>query len=176
MLLSPRKNGLTSLFKEVRDFKVCDSLWTRKNLKGAKGGGVQTGGSRSGLFLVNLFLTKLVRISGFSSLFSAIAMFLYPLTNVLKNTAIAEKREENPEILTNLVRKRLTRVLPSLSFFVLFGAFLIFWGLCPISPSFLFLGLLILLKAPTRNRPERVRDTIRTFPKKVGKLRFGNPG
>ena len=24
MLLSPRKNGLTSLFKEVRVFKVCD--------------------------------------------------------------------------------------------------------------------------------------------------------
>ena len=59
--------------------------------------------------LVNLFLTKLVRISGFSSLFSAIAVFLYPPTNVLKDTAIAEKREENPEILTNLVRKRLTR-------------------------------------------------------------------
>ena len=28
------------------------------------------------LFLVNLFLTNLVRISGFSSLFSAIAVFL----------------------------------------------------------------------------------------------------
>ena len=30
---------------------------------------------------------------------------------------------------------------------------------------FLFLGL---LRAPTRNSPERVRDTIWTFPKKVG--------
>ena len=29
-----------------------------------------------------------------------------------KNTAIAEKREENPEILTKLVRKRLTRFGP----------------------------------------------------------------
>ena len=48
-------------------------------------------------FLVNLFLTKLVRISGFFSLFSATAVFLYPPTNALKNTAIAEKREENPE-------------------------------------------------------------------------------
>ena len=32
--------------------------------------------SRTGHFLVNLFLTKFVRISGFSSLFSAIAVFL----------------------------------------------------------------------------------------------------
>ena len=62
------------------------------------------------LVLVNLFLTKLVRISGFSSLLSAIAVFWYLPTSVLKNTAIADKREENPEILTNLVRKRLTRV------------------------------------------------------------------
>ena len=53
-----------------------------------------------------------MRISGFSSLFSVIAVFLYPLTNVLKNTAIAEKREENPEILTNLVRQRLARFFP----------------------------------------------------------------
>ena len=32
---------------------------------------------------------------------------------------------------------------------------------------FLFLGL---LRAPTRNSPERVRDTIWTFPEKSGKL------
>ena len=36
---------------------------------------------------------------------------------------------------------------------------------CP----FLFPCLLIWLKAPTRNSPERVRDTIRTFPGKSGK-------
>ena len=34
---------------------------------------------------------------------------------------------------------------------------------------FLFLGL---LRAPTRNSPERVRDTIWTFPKKVGNPQF----
>ena len=64
------------------------------------------------IFLVNLFLTKLVRISGFSSLFSEIVVFLYPPTDVLKNTAVAEKREEKTEILTNLVGKRLTRFGP----------------------------------------------------------------
>ena len=57
-----------------------------------------------GIFLVNLFLTKLVRISGFSSLFSAIAVFLSTFVGGYRNTAIAEKREEKPEILTNLVR------------------------------------------------------------------------
>ena len=46
-----------------------------------------------------------MKISGFSSLFSAIAVFLDPPTNVRKNTAIAEKREAEPEILTDLVRK-----------------------------------------------------------------------
>ena len=35
--------------------------------------------------------------------------FLRTFVGGYKNTAIAEKREENPEILTNLVRKRLTR-------------------------------------------------------------------
>ena len=62
------------------------------------------------LFLVNLFLIKLMRISGFSSLFSAIAVFSAHLPESAKNIAIAEKREENPEILTNLMRKRLTRL------------------------------------------------------------------
>ena len=63
--------------------------------------------------LVNLFLIKLVRISGFSSLFSAIAVLLALSGKMcLKNTAIAEKRKENPESLTNLVRKRLTRKYP----------------------------------------------------------------
>ena len=61
--------------------------------------------------LVKLFLIKLVRISGFSSLFSAIAVFLAPSgKECAENTAIARKREEKPEILTNLMRKRLTRL------------------------------------------------------------------
>ena len=38
-------------------------------------------------------------------------------------------------------------------------------GIFPDSSLFLFLGL---LRAPTRNSPERVRDTIWTFPEKVG--------
>ena len=62
-----------------------------------------------GKILVNLLLIELVRISGFSFLFSGIAMFLHSLAKCAENTAIAEKREENPEILTNLMRKRLTR-------------------------------------------------------------------
>ena len=37
------------------------------------------------------------------------------------------------------------------------------------------LWILGLLRAPTRNSPERVRDTIWTFPEKSGKPRFGNP-
>ena len=67
-------------------------------------------------------------------------------------------------------------VLPFLSFFVLFGTFLIFLGFFLICSGmvrgfsrfvlFLCLGL---LRAPTRNSPERVRDTIWTFPKKSGK-------
>ena len=66
-------------------------------------------------YLLDLFLTKFVRIagfvriSGFSSLLSAIAVFLSTFVGGYKNTAIAEKREENPEILANLVRKRLRR-------------------------------------------------------------------
>ena len=61
------------------------------------------------------------------------------------------------------------------SFFVLFWDFPDFFGIFPISSGmvrgfsrfvlFLFLGL---LRAPTRNSPERVCDTIWTFPKKVG--------
>ena len=39
-------------------------------------------------------------------------------------------------------------------------------GIFPIRPFSLFLGL---LRAPTRNSPERVCDTIWTFPKKSGK-------
>ena len=58
-----------------------------------------------------------------------------------------------------------------------------FSGIFPICPGivrefsrfvpFPFLGL---LTAPTRNSPEKARDTIRTFPEKSGKPpRFGNP-
>ena len=53
-------------------------------------------------YLVNLFLTNLVRISVFLLIFPAIAAFVQQ---------IAGKREENPEIVTKLVRKRLTRYL-----------------------------------------------------------------
>ena len=66
--------------------------------------------SASSLSLEDLFLTKLVRISGgFSSLFLAIPVLSAHLPESAKNAAIAKKREENPEILTNLVRRRLTR-------------------------------------------------------------------
>ena len=77
------------------------------------------------------------------------------------------------------------------SFFVLFCPFRDFPDLSGIFPVcsgmvqgfsrfvlFLFLGL---LRAPTRSSPERVRDTIWTFPEKSGKgprletPRFGNP-
>ena len=68
------------------------------------------------------------------------------------------------------------------SFFVLFCPFLSFLGLSRFSGIFpicsgmvrgfsrfvLFL-FLSLLRAPTRNSPERVRDTIWTFPEKSGK-------
>ena len=60
--------------------------------------------------------------------------------------------------------------------FVLFCPFGTFPGIFPICSGtlrgfsrfvlFLFLGL---LRAPTRNSPERVRDTIWTFPEKSGK-------
>ena len=76
-------------------------------------------------------------------------------------------------------------VLPFLSFFVLFRRFWDFpdfSGIFPICSGmvrgfsrfvpFLFLGL---LRAPTRNSPERVRDTIWTFPKKVGNTRVWKP-
>ena len=64
-----------------------------------------------------------------------------------------------------------------LSFFVLFCPFPIFLGfsrfvrgLCGDFPDLCFPSFLALLTAPTRNSPERVRDTIRTFPKKKWKL------
>ena len=67
-------------------------------------------------------------------------------------------------------------VLPFLSFFVLFGTFPICSGIFPIcsgtlrgfSRLVLFLSL-GLSRAPTRNSPERVRDTVWTFPEKSGK-------
>ena len=62
-------------------------------------------------------------------------------------------------------------VLPFLSFFVLFGTFLIFFGIFPICAGtlrgfsrfvlFLFLGL---LTAPTRNSPERVLRKTKSHP------------
>ena len=58
-----------------------------------------------GQSLVSLLITKVVRISGFSSLFPANEVFLYPLTNVLKTLGSLGKQEK----LRNLVRKRLTR-------------------------------------------------------------------
>ena len=69
-------------------------------------------------------------------------------------------------------------VLPFLSFFV---PFCLFWDFpdfhrfsrflrgFPRLVLFLFLGLLICLKALARNRPQRVRDTIGTIPEKSGK-------
>ena len=73
--------------------------------------------------------------------------------------------------------------LPFLSFFVLFWDFPDFSGIFPICSGmdrgfsrfvlFLFLGL---LRAPTRNSPERVRDTIWTFPERsVGNPRVWKP-
>ena len=49
-----------------------------------------------------------MRVSGFSSLFPAIAVFLCRPTRLLKNAASAGKIKKKTEILTNLVRKRLT--------------------------------------------------------------------
>ena len=67
-------------------------------------------------------------------------------------------------------------VLPFLSFLVLFGTFPIFFGIFPICTGmvrgfswFVLFLFLSLLRAPTRNSPERVRDTIWTFPEKSGK-------
>ena len=64
------------------------------------------------LHLVNLFLLKLVRISGFLSLFSAIAVLLALTRKMCWKYCDRWEREENPEILTNLRRKRLARQRP----------------------------------------------------------------
>ena len=74
------------------------------------------------------------------------------------------------------------------SFLVLFLSFPDFSGIFPICPGmvrgfsrFVLLLFLGLLRAPTRNSPERVCDTIWTCPEKSGKHpsletpRFGNP-
>ena len=64
---------------------------------------------------------------------------------------------------------------PFFSFFGLSRVFRVFPDLLGDGPGisrfvpFLFLGPLGILRAPTRNSPERVRDTIWTFPKKSGK-------
>ena len=67
-------------------------------------------------------------------------------------------------------------VLPFLSFFVPFWDFADFSGIFPICSAmvrgfsrFVLVHFLGLLRAPTRNSPERVRDTIWTFPEKSGK-------
>ena len=65
-------------------------------------------------------------------------------------------------------------VLPNKSFFVVFGGLsrFFFWNFSPICSGIVrgFSRLvLFLFRAPTRNSPERVRDTIRTFPEKSGK-------
>ena len=70
-------------------------------------------------------------------------------------------------------------VLPFLSFFVLFGTFPGIFPICsgmvrdfPDRPF----PLSRPIRAPTRNSPERVRDTIWTFPKKRWETPgFGNP-
>ena len=55
------------------------------------------------LFKENVFLIKLVRISGFSSLFFQRSQCFSTLhAKCAENAAIARKREANPEILTNL--------------------------------------------------------------------------
>ena len=69
-------------------------------------------------------------------------------------------------------------VLPFLSFFVFFCPFWDFpdfSGIFPICSGmvrgfsrFVLFLFLSLLRAPTRNSPERVRDTIWTFPEKMG--------
>ena len=65
------------------------------------------------------------------------------------------------------------------SFFVLFCPFWDFPNFCGVFPicsgmvrgfsRFVLFLFLSLLRAPTRNSPERVRDTIRTIPEKSGK-------
>ena len=67
-------------------------------------------------------------------------------------------------------------VLPFLSFFAFFGTFPIFPGFSRFArgwsedfPRFGLFLFLSLLRAPTRNSPERVRDTIWTFSEKSGK-------
>ena len=76
--------------------------------------------------LVNLFLMKLVRVSGFSSLFSAITVFLALSGKCTESIAIARKREENPETLTNLIRQRSTRIITKIivprNYFVIISA------------------------------------------------------
>ena len=76
-------------------------------------GGAALSRSYARPYLVNLFLTKLERISGFSSLFLTNRSVLEHICQrVLKNTAIAEKREENMEILTNLVKGKVNQKNP----------------------------------------------------------------
>ena len=63
-----------------------------------------------------------------------------------------------------------------LTFFVLFGTFPSFLGFSRFArgwsgdfPDLSFSSFDGLLRAPTRNSPERVRDTIWTFPEESGK-------
>ena len=50
-----------------------------------------------------------MRILGFPLFSQRSQCFQHSLAKCAENTAIARKREENPEILTNLMRKRLAR-------------------------------------------------------------------
>ena len=56
------------------------------------------------------------------------------------------------------------------------GIFPICWGMVRGFSLFVLFLCLGLLRAPMRNSPERVRDTIWTFPKKWETPGFGNPG
>ena len=110
MLLSLRKNGLDSLFKEVRVLKetVAGLVLGWDVLNDPCPIRLDNRGTRQ-WNLVNLFLTNLVRISGFSSLFPAIAVSLCPPTRLLKKCCDCWENQENTEILAKLVRTRLTR-------------------------------------------------------------------
>ena len=84
--------------------------WTlRASQQNDSGSGKMLSGINFWKILVNLFLIKLVRILGFSSLFSAIAVFSSLWQNVLTMLRWLGKKEENPEILTNSMMKKVNK-------------------------------------------------------------------